>query len=205
MLLWRDSLQLLTLYLAFTPIFSGRKAKINLHMTPKLTVVIPISCLLPGSTNFRHGGRGGGGGVHVNMTKKNLWAERCMFLFFAFFLVLGLFYRSQMVNFKVKYHFSWFQGGPTFSRGGGVQLLIPYRNPNNLWFSGGGVRTHCPPLDPHLAAICDRLLHLCLFSCNFVVCFQSSPAIKFLELTAWLLPGLSNIFCNSSLLSSITQ
>ena len=23
-------------------------------------------------------------------------------------------------------------GGPTFSRGGGVQLLIPYRNPYNL-------------------------------------------------------------------------
>ena len=49
MLLWRemDSLQLLTLYFALTPIFSGRKAKINLHTTPKLTVVIPISCLLP--------------------------------------------------------------------------------------------------------------------------------------------------------------
>ena len=41
-----DSLQLLTLYLTLTPIFSGRKAKINLHMTPKLTVVMPISCLL---------------------------------------------------------------------------------------------------------------------------------------------------------------
>ena len=49
MLLWRemDSLQLLTLYLALTPIFSGRKAKVNIHTTPKLTVVIPISCLLP--------------------------------------------------------------------------------------------------------------------------------------------------------------
>ena len=57
-----------------------------------------------------------------------------------------------MVNFKENYHFSRFQGGPTFSRGGGgVQLLIPYRNPYNLWFSRG-VRTPCPPpsLDPHL-------------------------------------------------------
>ena len=27
-------------------LFSGRKAKIDLHMTPKLTVVMPISCLL---------------------------------------------------------------------------------------------------------------------------------------------------------------
>ena len=52
-----------------------------------------------------------------------------------------------MVNFKEKYHFSmfrrgskFFQGCLTFSRGGGGggvvggggQLLIPYRNPNNL-------------------------------------------------------------------------
>ena len=64
-----------------------------------------------------------------------------------------------MVNFKEIYHFSRFQRGPTFSRGGGggggptfsrggggptfsrgggptfsrgVQLLIPYRNPYNL-------------------------------------------------------------------------
>ena len=41
-----DSLQLLTLYLTLTPIFSGRNAKINLHTTPKLTVVMSISCLL---------------------------------------------------------------------------------------------------------------------------------------------------------------
>ena len=41
-----DNLQLLTLYLTLTPIFSGRKAKINLHTTPKLTEVMPISCLL---------------------------------------------------------------------------------------------------------------------------------------------------------------
>ena len=60
--------QLLTLYLALTPIFSGRKAKINLHTTPKLTVVIPISCLLPCADPgifVRGGGGGGGGGVHV--------------------------------------------------------------------------------------------------------------------------------------------
>ena len=56
-----DSLQLLTLYLARTPIFSGRKAKINLHTTPKLTVVIPISCLLPCTDpGIFVGGVGGG-------------------------------------------------------------------------------------------------------------------------------------------------
>ena len=72
-------------------------------------------------------GGGGGGGVQVSLTKKALTT---------FFLVLSLFYRSQMVNFKEIYHFSRFQrgsniflGGPTFSRG--VQLLIPYRNQYN--------------------------------------------------------------------------
>ena len=45
---------------------SGRKANINLHTTPKLTVVMPISCLLscadPGIFVRRGGGGGGGGG-----------------------------------------------------------------------------------------------------------------------------------------------
>ena len=60
-------------------------------------------------------GVGGGGGVQVNLTKKALTT----FFFFFFFSVLSLFFRSQMVNFKENYHFSRFQGGPTFSRGGG--------------------------------------------------------------------------------------
>ena len=64
------------------------------------------------------------------------------FFFFAFFLVHSLFYRSQMVNFKDNINFQgsgWGPnfsgmggGGPTFFRGGGVQLLIPYRNPYNF-------------------------------------------------------------------------
>ena len=128
-----DSLQLLTLYLTLTPIFSGgRKAQINLHTTPNLTVVIPISCLLPCADPgiFVRAGGGGGGGPRQSDKKKC-----CLFVFF---LVLGLVIRSQMVNYKEKYHFlrfrrgsKFFQGSPTFSRGG-VQLLIPYRNPNNL-------------------------------------------------------------------------
>ena len=81
---------------------------------------------------FSSGG-GGGPGQSVKKSSDNV------FFFFFFFLVLSLFYRSQMVNFKEIYHFSSFQGGPTFSRGeggptfsrgggggGGVQLLIPY-------------------------------------------------------------------------------
>ena len=53
------------------------------------------------------------------------------------FLVLSLFYRSQMVTFKEIYRFSKLQIGSNFIKGvqlfpGGVQLLIPYRNPYNL-------------------------------------------------------------------------
>ena len=64
-----------------------------------------ITCADPGI--FVRGG--GGGGVQVNLTK--ISSDNVFFFF----------------------HFSRFQGGPTFSRGGGgVQLLIPYRNPYNL-------------------------------------------------------------------------
>ena len=58
-------------------------------------------------------------GVQVSLTKKALT------FFFVFFLVLSLFYRSQMVNFKEIYHFfkvpegvqHFPGGGPTFSKG----------------------------------------------------------------------------------------
>ena len=47
-------------------------------------------------------------------------------------------------NFKEIYHFSRFQRGSNiFGGGGGVQLLIPYRNPYNVIFQG--VRTPVPP------------------------------------------------------------
>ena len=91
----------------------------------------------------------GGGGVRDSLKKKAL----TFFFLFLFFLVLSLFYKSQMVNFIEIYHFlrfqmgsNIFQGGPTFSRG--VQLLIPYRNPYNVIFQSSGPPV--PPLDPHL-------------------------------------------------------
>ena len=67
------------------------------------------------------------------------------------FLVLSLFYRSQMVNFKEIYRFSRLQMGSNFFQGvqlfpGGVQLLILYRNAFNLWFSRGGPDPLPPPL-----------------------------------------------------------
>ena len=96
---------------------------------------------------FLSWGGGGGPGQSDKKSSDNVF-------FFFFFLVLSFFYSSQMVNFKEIYHVSRFQrgsnvfqGGPTFSRGGGVQLLIPYRNPYNLLFSRG-VRTPCPPCPP---------------------------------------------------------
>ena len=58
-----------------------------------------------------------------------------------------------MVNFKENYHFSRFQGGPSFSRGGGggSNCLFPIETHITCDFPGGGVRTPCPPpLDPHL-------------------------------------------------------
>ena len=95
-----------------------------------------MSAAKRGSRNFRQGGGGGGGGSRQSVKKSS---DSVVCLFFAFFLVLGLFYRSQMVNFKEKYHFSrfrrgskFFQGGAQLFPGGGIELLIPYRNLNNL-------------------------------------------------------------------------
>ena len=220
---------ILTLYLTLTPIFSGRKAKINLHTTPKLTAVMPISCLLPCADPgiFVGGGGGGGGGWVVEYIRtKKLW-QRCLFVF-CFFLSPQLILQDSNGKFQRKISFCKVPEGVQICPGGGVQL---FPAGGGGWESNclfhietyitcdfpGGPDTLSPPLDPHLAAIylasqsakwCDHLLQLCLFSCNFVLCFRSSPAIKScLELTAWLLPGLSNILhlCNSSLLSSITQ
>ena len=56
-----------------------------------------LSAAMRGSRNFRHVG---GGGPRQSDKKKNSDSVVC--LFFAFFLVLGLFYRSQMINFKEK-------------------------------------------------------------------------------------------------------
>ena len=84
------------------------------------------------------------GGVQVSLTKTALTT------FFFFFLVLSLFYRSQMVNFKEIYHFSRFQRVPTFSRGvklfpGGSNCLILIETHITCDFPRG-VQTPCPPL-----------------------------------------------------------
>ena len=113
----------------------------------------------------------------------------CFFVLFAFFLGLSLFNRSQMVNFKEKYHFSRFRRGTNFSRGGGGgggvrlfpgggwggPLLIPYRNTYNLWFSRG-VRTPCPPSGSALG--CD----LISFPVRKMMRSPLAPVLVFLQL-----------------------
>ena len=65
-----------------------------------------------------------------------------------------------MVNFKETFHFSRFERGsnifqsvqlfPGGGGGGGSNCLFPIETHITCDFPGGGVRTPCPPLDPHL-------------------------------------------------------
>ena len=107
---------------------------------------------------------GGGGGPGQSDKKKALTT---FFFFFSPQLILqrsnGQFLRN-LSFFKVPEGVQHFQGGSNFLQGGGVQLLIPYRNPYNLWFSRG-VRTPCPPLlDPHLG--CSVLIDVTSINVN---------------------------------------
>ena len=125
-------------------LLSGRKAKINLHTTPKLTVVMPVSCLLPCADLGIFVRMGGG--VHVNLTKKAL---TFFCFFFAFFLVLRLFNNLTEVKWLISKKNIIFQGsggGTNFSRrGGAVHCLFPIETHITCDFPWG-VRTPCPPL-----------------------------------------------------------
>ena len=98
----------------------------------------PTTGAMRGSRNFRQGEGPGQSDKKKALTK--------------FFLAHSLFYRSRMVNFKEIHHFSRFRrgsnifqgGGATFSRVGGVQLLIPIETHITCDFPGR-VRTPCPP------------------------------------------------------------
>ena len=103
-----------------------------------------------GFRNFRQGGG------EVSLTKKSF--DNVFFvLFFVFFLVLTLFYRSQMVIFKENFHFPRFQRRSDIFQWGwggwGVQLfpggsncLFPIETHITCDFPGGGVQTPCPTL-----------------------------------------------------------
>ena len=112
-----------------------------------------------GSRNFRQGG----GGVRVSLTKKS----RTLFFLHFIYLVLSLFYRSQMVISKKSIIFQGSRGGPTFSRGsnffqgggggggGGSNCLFPIETHITCDFPGGGGGSGppVPPLDPHLISM----------------------------------------------------
>ena len=79
---------------------------------------------MQGSRNFRQGG-----GVKVSLSK--ISSDNVFFFFFSPQLILqksnGQIQRN-LSFFKVPEGSNFFQGGG----GGGVKLLIPYRNPYNL-------------------------------------------------------------------------
>ena len=135
-----------------------------------------------GSRKFRQGGPG-------QFDKKN---SSDKVVFFLVFLVLSLFYRNQMVNFKEIYHFSRFQrgsnifqgggggggggGGPSFSRGGGgggSNCLFPIETHITCDFpGGGGVPTPCPPSGSALVCLQSQ-------SCGYSHCrHQTSKWMK---------------------------
>ena len=115
-----------------------------------------------GSRNFCRGGGGGGGGVGGPRQSDKKSSDSVVCLFFAFFLVLGLFYSSHMINFKEKYHFSRFRRGSKFFQGvGGIRntiaysryCLFPIETQITCDFQGGSGPPAPSPLAPHLAAI----------------------------------------------------
>ena len=88
--------------------------------------------VMRGSRNFCQGGPG-------QSDKKALTT-----FFLSFFLVLSLFYRSQMDNFKENYHFKVPEGSKIFQGGGGgSNCLFPIETHITCDFQG--VRTPCPP------------------------------------------------------------
>ena len=160
-----ESLQLLTLYLTLTPILSGRKAKINLHTTPILTVAMPIGSAVSCHARIQEfSSEGGGEGGPRQSDKKaltTLFVCCCCFFFLLFLLSSAYFTEVKWLISKKIIIFQGSGGGLKFSRGGGsnffhggggVHCLFPIETHITCHLPGG-VRTPCPHLDPHLAAI----------------------------------------------------
>ena len=106
-----------------------------------MTTLGPRTLQMSGSRNFHQGK----GRVQVSLTKKLT----------TIFLVLSLFYRSQMVNFKETYRFSRLQMGSNFFQWvklfpGESICLFPIETHMNLRFSRGGPDPLPPPVDPNL-------------------------------------------------------
>ena len=135
----------------------------------KLTILLLEHVRIQEFGIFARGGGGWGGG------SRSIWQKSSdkVFFFCFVFLVLRLFYWWLISKKTIIFQGS--RGGPTFSRGGptfpgGVQLLIPYRNPYNLWFSRGGPDPMSPPLDPHLLNTLEWIYELT--SCYYLLYTQ---------------------------------
>ena len=97
--------------------FGLKNEKLILLMHVVVLFIYKQTDSMRGSRNFHQGGGGPG-----QSDKKALTT-----FFFFIFLVLSLFYRSQIVNFREIYHFSRFQRGSNiFKRG------------SNFFQGGGG-------------------------------------------------------------------
>ena len=100
---------------------------------------------------------------------------------FVYFLVLSLFYRSQMVNLKKSIIFQGSRGGPTFSRGGGGGGGPTFSKGSNCLFPietnitcdfPGGANPLSPPLDPHLTY--NFHMHFLKYSVNVLLTIITS-------------------------------
>ena len=76
--------------------------------------------------------------------------------FCQFYLVLSLFYSLNrgsngfIAEKTILILYQGSRGGPLFSGGGGVQMLISIETHIHTCYFPGGVRTPYPPLDPHM-------------------------------------------------------
>ena len=105
--------------------------------------------------------------------KKALTTFFFFFFFFFFFQSSAYFTEVKWSISKKSITFQGSRGGPTFSRGegvqifpgGGVQLLIPYKNPYTCDFPGGGSGPPVPPSGSALVRTPIQDLH-CLPRCK---------------------------------------
>ena len=124
-----------------------------------------LSAAMRGSRNFRHGGGGGGGGgVHINLTKKKITLTALFVCFLLFSCSSAYFTEVKRLISKRNIIFQGSGGGPNFSRGGGVRTPCPLP-------SGSALRCDLSSFPVRKMMRSPLGLHMCSFSCNFVVCF----------------------------------
>ena len=105
--------------------------------------------IMRGSRNFCLGGGGGGGGGCVRSIRHKKSSDNVFFFCFCFSPQLILqnssgYFQRKLSFSKVPVGMDHFPGVQLFpDGGGGVQLLVPYKNPQTCDFPGSG-----PPASP---------------------------------------------------------